>query len=265
VALMIMGIMNGVAPCADPLDPLRLHRHIEAARLAYRDRDAFLADPAHMLQSVEHLLSDAYLSGLRALIDNEKAIENLPPAGELHRDTVYLSVVDRDGNACSFINSLFESFGSGIVGGDTGVLLHNRGLGFRMEPDHPSRVGPNKRPLHTIIPAMATHGGEPSIVFGVMGGHFQPMGQSWVLSNLLQYGLDPQAAIDLPRLFPYGGWVEVEKGIPATARDLLAIKGHRIHASVRPHGGGQMIVIDRLRGVLMGASDPRKDGCALGY
>jgi gamma-glutamyltranspeptidase / glutathione hydrolase len=265
VALMLMGIMDGFPASSDPLDLLRLHRHVEAARLVYRDRDAFVADPSQSEVPVSHLLSPEYLGALRNLIDDTRALPTLPPAGKPHMDTVYLSVVDAQGNVCSFINSLYESFGSGIWDPQTGVVLHNRGLGFQLERGHPNCIAPNKRPMHTIIPAMTTKDGEPQIVFGVMGGHFQPMGQSWVLANILQYGLDPQAAIDLPRLFPALGVVNTESGIPQSTRDALAALGHRIHVPERPHGGGQAIVIDRANGVLIGGSDPRKDGCALGY
>jgi gamma-glutamyltranspeptidase/glutathione hydrolase len=266
VALMIMGIMDGFAPSSDPLDPLRLHRHVEAARLVYRDRDAFLADPAHAAVPVEHLLSASYLDGLRGLIRDDRRLEILPPAGSVAGHTVYVSVVDADGNACSFINSLFQEFGSGILAGDTGVLLQNRGLGFRLEAGHPNCIAPNKRPMHTIIPSIVTREGRAEISFGVMGAHYQPMGQSWVLANMLQYGMDPQAAIDLPRLFPYAGKLEMEAGFDAATRAALAAKGHAIKLDLEiPHGGAQAIRIDHANGVLIGGSDPRKDGCALGY
>jgi gamma-glutamyltranspeptidase/glutathione hydrolase len=265
VALMIMGILDGYPSGGDPLDPLRLHRHIEAARLVYRDRDAFLADPAHAEVPVERLLSAEYLSGLRGLINDAHALPDLPPPGSLHRDTVYISVVDADGNACSFINSLFANFGSGIVAGDTGIVLHNRGLSFSLEDGHPNCIAGNKRPMHTIIPGLATHNGEAEIVFGVMGAHYQPMGQSWVLANMLQYGMDPQEAIDMPRFFPYASEVEVERGIGPDLRAALSAKGHKIVDLEKPHGGGQAIRIDHKNGVLIGGSDPRKDGCALGY
>ncbi len=265
IALMLMGVMDGFAPSADPLDPLRMHRHVEAARLVYRDRDAFVADPVHADVPVEHLLSNAYISGLRGLISDDHALATLPAAGSLHKDTVYISVVDADGNACSFINSIFQSFGSGIVAADTGVVMHNRGFSFSMKRGHPNQVAPNKRPMHTIIPAMANKDGKPHIVFGVMGGQYQPMGQSWVLANVLHYGMDPQAALDLPRIFPFAGRVEVERGISASARAVLTAKGHELAEITLPHGGGQMIMIDHERGILVGGSDPRKDGCALGY
>lgn len=265
IALMLMGIMDGFAPSADPLDPLRLHRHVEAARLVYRDRDAFLGDSAFSDVPVERLLSEAYIAGLRGLISDDRALETLPAAGSLHKDTVYICVVDAQGNCCSFINSIFQSFGSGIVAADTGVVMHNRGFSFSMQRGHPNEVAPNKRPMHTIMPAMAFKDGKPQIVFGVMGGQYQPMGQSWVLANMLNYGMDPQAALDLPRIFPFKGQVEVERGIPAAARAALEAKGHKLREIDLPHGGGQVIRIDHERGVLVGGSDPRKDGCALGY
>ena len=144
-------------------------------------------------------------------------------------------------------------------------MLQNRGAGFVVERGHPNCIAPNKRPMHTIIPAMLTKDGEAVMPFGVMGGHFQPMGQTWFLSNLLEYGLDIQEALDLPRLFPFGGKLEVERGIPQSTIDILAGLGHQIAAVERPHGGGQAIWIDRARGVLAGGSEPRKDGMALGY
>jgi gamma-glutamyltranspeptidase/glutathione hydrolase len=267
VALQIMAIMDGFSATGytGPLDPLRVHRHIEAARLAYRDRNAFLADPAQAAVPVDHWLSDSYIAALRAGIDDEHAATALPPAGTAHKDTVYLAVVDSDGNACSFINSIFDNFGSAILAGDTGILLHNRGMGFTMEPGHPNVIAGSKRPMHTIIPAMATQNGEASIVFGVMGAHYQPMGQSFVLANMLDFGLDPQAALDAARYFPNAGAVDVERGISPSLRAALVAKGHRLTDLARPHGGGQAIRIDRANGILVAGSDPRKDGCALGY
>lgn len=270
VGLMILGMLEkyGVAPDG-PLGVTRIHRHVEAARLAYRDRDALIADPAFATVPVEHMLSKQYLSALQRLISDERAMTQLPTAGEAamppHRDTVYLCVVDRDGNACSFINSLFEGFGSGILAHDAGVMLQNRGFGFRYERGHPNCIAPSKRPMHTIIPGMLTLDGEAIMPFGVMGGHYQPMGHSWFLTNLLDYGLDIQEAIDLPRLMPFKGKLQVERGIPKSTTDKLAGLGHDIEVIDKPHGGGQAIWIDRARGVLCGGSDPRKDGLALGY
>ncbi len=270
LVLMLLGILGAFDQASnEPLDPVRLHRHLEAARLVYRDRNAFLADPAQAEVPVAHLTGAAYLDGLRTLIRDDRALLDLPPPGELayppHRDTVTLSVVDRDGNACSLINSLFQSFGSGILAEGSGVMLHNRGLGFRIRRGHPNCIAPGKRPLHTIIPGMVTRDGEAIMSFGVMGGHFQPMGQTLFLTNHFQYGLDVQQAIDLPRCFAFEDRVEVERGMPAEVIDRLARLGHAVERVVEPHGGGQAILIDRARGVLIGGSDPRKDGLALGY
>ena len=268
LVFMLLGILDGFATESDPLSPERLHRHIEAARLVYRDRDALLADPAHTEVPLERLLSPAYLRTLHDSIDPARAMD-LPRAGEaalpIHRDTTYLCVVDRDGNACSFINSLFKSFGSGILAEECGVMLQNRGAGFVVQRGHPNCIAPDKRPMHTIIPGMVTKDGEAVMPFGVMGGHFQPMGQTLFLTNLLEYGLDIQQAIDLPRVFPYGGKLEFERGVPQAVVDRLARLGHVTTEIERPHGGGQAIWIDRGRGTLVGGSDPRKDGMALGY
>ncbi len=270
LVLMLMGLLDGFAPAPEgPLGLARVHRHAEAARLVYRDRDAFLADPAEADVPVAHLTSADYLAGLRALIDPARAMAHLPAAGETelprHPDTVYLSVVDRDGNACSLINSLYQSFGSGILAAKSGVMLHNRGLGFRLQRGHPNGIAPGKRPMHTIIPGMLTRDGAAVMPFGVMGGHFQPMGQSLLLSNLFDYGLDLQEALDLARFFPQAGNLELERGIPDSLATRLAALGHLPTRIERPLGGGQAIMIDRARGVLIGASDPRKDGLALGY
>jgi gamma-glutamyltranspeptidase/glutathione hydrolase len=270
VALIILGILGGLASAADgPLGTVRAHRHIEAGRLAYRDRDAFVADPSQVDVPVKKLLSADYLAGLRALIRDDKAMPQMPLAGETllppHRDTVYLCVVDRDGNACSFINSLFEGFGSAILAERCGVMLQNRGFGFRVERGHPNCIAPRKRPMHTIIPGMVMKDGQAVMPFGVMGGHYQPMGHSWFLSNLLEYGLDIQEAIDLPRLLPLRGKLQIERGIPADVVDALTRMGHDPEVIERPHGGGQAIWIDRDRGCLVAGSEPRKDGLALGY
>jgi gamma-glutamyltranspeptidase / glutathione hydrolase len=270
VALMILGILGGMVTAPEgPLSAQRYHRHIEAARLAYRDRDAFIADPSHADVPVKKLLDPAYLAGLRELIDDARAMRALPAAGEVllppHKDTIYLCVVDRDGNACSFINSLFEGFGSAILAEKSGVMLQNRGFGFRLERGHPNCIAPRKRPMHTIIPGMVMQGGQVVMPYGVMGGHFQPMGHSLFLTNLLEFGLDIQEAIDLPRLLPLRGKVQIERGIPLEVCDRLARLGHELEMVERPHGGGQAIWIDRERGCLIAGSEPRKDGLALGY
>jgi gamma-glutamyltranspeptidase/glutathione hydrolase len=178
---------------------------------------------------------------------------------------VYLTVVDRDRMAVSLINSLYSSFGVGIATEKTGIMLHNRGACFVLELGHPNSYGPRKRPLHTIIPALALRNGRCELSFGVMGGHYQAMGHAHVISNMTDYGLDVQEAIDAPRIFFEGEMTTVEHGIQPTAIDGLKARGHDVMVRASPLGGGQAIRIDWERGVLIGASDPRKDGCAIGY
>ncbi|WP_043836465.1 gamma-glutamyltransferase family protein [Muricoccus aerilatus] len=273
LVLMLLGILDGFPDPGGPLTATRLHRHLEAARLVYRDRDAFLADPSQVEVPLAKLLSDDYLNKLRGMISDDKAMVELPPPGDVdwqkHKDTVYLTVVDKDGNACSFINSLFEGFGSGILAEGCGVMLQNRGFGFRLQEGHPNCIAPRKRPMHTIIPGMVMKDGQAIMPYGVMGGHFQPMGQSWFLTNHFQFGMDVQEALDLTRVFPSVGAnhrdVEIETGLPEALKGQLAALGHQPKLIKKPHGGGQAILIDRDRGVLIGGSDPRKDGCAMGY
>src|SRR5580658_9572854 len=264
VALMILGILEALGPVPDgPDSATRFHRHIEAARLAFRDRHAFLADPRSRETPVGRLLAPDYLAGLARLIDDERALAPLPAPGEsvlaAHRDTVTLAVVDREGNACSLINSLYQPFGSGILAERSGVIMQNRGMGFRLERGHPNCIQPNARPAHTIMPGMATRDGRPAMCFGVMGEHFQPMGQTWLLTNFLEYGMDLQEALDFPRACPNMGAVEIERGISPELRDRLSALGHTLKEIAKPLGGGQAIWVDRDRGVLVGGSDPRKD------
>ena len=270
VALMILGQLEALGPAPDgPDGATRHHRHIEAARLAYRDRDAFLADPRRRETPVSRLISPDYLAALARLIDDERSLPVLPAPGEsaltANGDTVTLSVVDRDGNACSLINSIYQTMGSGIVAERSGVLMQNRGLCFSFERGHPNSLSPNARPAHTIMPGMATRDGRPAMCFGVMGEHYQPMGQTWLLTNALEYGMDIQEALEFPRVCPYMGEVEVERRVTPVMRERLSALGHKLTEVVRPLGGGQAIGIDRDRGVLVGGSDPRKDGAALGY
>jgi gamma-glutamyltranspeptidase / glutathione hydrolase len=270
VALMILGQLEALGPAPDGPDGVtRHHRHIEAARLAYRDRDAFVADPRRRATPVSRLTAPDYLAALARLIDDERSLPALPAPGEsalmANGDTVTLSVVDRDGNACSLINSIYQTMGSGIVAERSGVLMQNRGLCFSFERDHPNSFAPNSRPAHTIMPGMATRDGRPAMCFGVMGEHYQPMGQTWLLTNALEYGMDIQEALEFPRVCPYMGEVEVERRVTRSMRERLSALGHKVNEVARPLGGGHAIAIDRGRGVLVGGSDPRKDGAALGY
>ncbi len=209
------------------------------------------------------LLSEETSQRLASLIDlnhSTDAAVSLPSS-----DTVYLSVVDKNRLSVSFINSIYWDFGSGIVTPKSGITLQNRGKGFVTQTGHPNCIGPSKRPLHTIIPAMAKKDGKIDMSFGVMGGDFQPMGHVNVVVNRYIYGMDPQAALDFPRLFPQGQTVLTESTVPAPVLAGLAAKGHRIMPANEPLGGGQAIVIDHARGLLIGGSDHRKDGFALGY
>ncbi|MBD2100567.1 gamma-glutamyltransferase [Leptolyngbya sp. FACHB-261] len=247
-----------------------LHRLIEAKKLAYADRDAFYGDLDFSQVPLTQLVSKAYAQERWRLFKPERALpEPVPPGTPSRGDTVYLCAVDSEGNAVSLINSLFDDFGSGLVAGETGVVLQNRGSMFSLEPGHPNSLAPRKRPLHTIIPAMAFRDGKPWLVFGVMGGHLQPHGQVQVLLNQLEFGMDAQQAGEAPRFFheilPGGNRVSLEPGIGATVAEQLAALGHAIGSRDRTFGGYQAIAIDSETGVLTGGSDPRKDGSAVGF
>ncbi len=266
-ALLMFNILSGFDLAGlGPTDPLRLHLQAEAGRLAYRDRDRHIADPDRASIPVDQLLSETYAADLRRHISPDRAMDRLPPArSPATSDTVYLAVVDGDGNAVSFINSLFALFGSAIADAATGVLFQNRGSGFVTDPDHPNAVGPSKRPLHTIMPGLMTRNGAAEMPFGVMGGQYQPFGHVHLVTGVLDCGLDVQGAIDAPRIFHFGGWLALEAGIPAATADALAAMGHDVCPAGAPLGGGQAVATDRESGVLTGGSDFRKDGCALGY
>jgi gamma-glutamyltranspeptidase/glutathione hydrolase len=265
-ALIMLNVLGGFdLGKLDPVGAERMHLEIEAGRLAYRDRNALIGDPKHVKVPVKELLSADYATRLRGLIDRDKAISTLPPPLMQNSDTVYLCVVDRDRNAVSMINSTYHSFGSGVVAPKSGVILQNRGSSFKLDPKHPNCIAPGKRPMHTIMPGMAVKDGRALMPFGVMGGDYQPFGHVHLLTNILDFGMDPQAALDCARVFYDSGHVEAEHGISeATVRGLQQ-RGHSVVEAPEPHGGGQAIMIDPTSGTLTAGSDPRKDGCALGY
>jgi gamma-glutamyltranspeptidase / glutathione hydrolase len=268
VALMILNILSRFKVRPDPLDVDNLHVEIEATRLAYAARDAFIADPALAAVPVEYLLSDRLADELAAKIELSHAIEDLPSfAGAEHRDTVYIAVVDEERNAVSFINSLFHTYGSGLMSPKSGVLFHNRGQGFVLTANHPNRIGPGKRPMHTIIPGMAAENGRVFMPFGVMGGQYQAMGHAHLLAKLFDHRLDLQTAIDLPRLFPLPGTniVEMEQRLLDRHGPALEARDFVVRPPNWAIGGAQAISIDWEHGTLFGGSDPRKDGCALGF
>jgi gamma-glutamyltranspeptidase / glutathione hydrolase len=267
VALMILKIIEHVGPLGhDPGSPERYHVLMEAARIAYAARDVFVADPAMADVPVAHMLSDDFARTLAKRIDRRARVADLGPIPQPQgTDTTYLTVADKDGMVVSFINSLFAGFGSGIVTRKTGVVLQNRGSGFVLTPGHRNCIAPGKRPMHTLVPAIATKDGKPWLSFGVMGGAYQPLGHVQVMSNRLDYGLDTQEAVDFPRMFFEDGKLQVEASVPDATRAALAAMGHVVSQRVDPWGGAQMIEFDHDHGTVIGASDARKDGCALGY
>ncbi|MBT5185668.1 MAG: gamma-glutamyltransferase, partial [Kordiimonadaceae bacterium] len=214
IALMLLKLMERFERAGEcPINLERIHQEIEAGRLAYHQRDAYLADPDHSSVSVEQLLSDENIDQMYKLISEGQAIKEMPDF-EMpnHKDTVYITVVDKDRNCCSFINTLFHNFGSGLMAPKSGVMLHNRGAGFTLEQGHPNVIAPNKRPLHTIIPGMVSKDGRTVMSYGVMGGSYQAFGHMQFLSRFLDYGYDIQQAQDMPRFFPdpETGSVEME-------------------------------------------------------
>ena len=251
-------------PALDPMGADRVHLEAEATRLAYDARNRLLGDPDHTAR-LDHMLSQDTADRLATLIDPRRAMAAVAPLTEaIHKDTVYITVVDRDGMAVSLIVSLFHAFGSGIATDRFGLLMQNRGAGFSLTPGHPNEMGPGKRPMHTIIPGMLREGGRVTMPFGVMGGAYQSTGHARFLTNMVDYGMDPQTAIDRPRAFADGARLNVEDGYGDDVRAALVEMGHDVRRPDTAIGGAQAI---RLRddGVLEGASDPRKDGCALGY
>ena len=242
-----------------------LHTLIEAKKLAHADLARYVADPEHMDVQPDALLDPTYLAGRAALIDPTRAADR-PDPGRLVTDseTIYLTVADRHGNMVSFINSIYGYFGSRVVVPGTGLVLQNRGAGFTLDEGHPNRIAPNKRPFHTIIPAFVTREGEPWLSFGVMGGSMQPQGHVQVLLNLVEFGMDPQEAIDAARFRHFAGTrVAIENLAPDVAADLEAL-GHELRDPRGVAFGGSQAILRLDRGWAAG-SDPRKDGMAAGH
>jgi len=248
-----------------------LHLGIEAVKLAFADRNAHVADPDHMAVTVDELLDPDGLRRLAARIDPSRAAPEVAPRLVPGSDTVYLTAADRDGNVVSFINSLYGPFGSGLVAGDTGIVLQNRGRGFSLTPGHPGELAGGKRPFHTLCPAMVLEDGRPRISFGVMGGDVQAQGHVQVVSNLIDHGLNVQEALDAPRFHALGGAdVALEDEFGPEVGERLAALGHVVQDPVVAlgrggFGGGQAIAIEPTSGVLWAGSDRRKDGGAAGY
>lgn len=244
------------------------HTLIEAMKLAFADAHAYIGDPRQVNVPIAALLSDSYTQSRFGLIQPGTALEPTPGSPQTHGDTVYLTVADGKGNMVSWIQSLYMGFGSGITAGNTGVQLQNRGANFSLEPGHPNEAAPGKRPYHTIIPGFITKDGQAWSSFGVMGGFMQPQGHLQVGINLIDFGMDPQTALDAPRF----NWLEnkqvaLETAVPDDIRHNLAQRGHELWAKGKPlhYGGGQVIVRDPASGVLIGGSEPRNDGTAVGW
>ncbi|HZY44518.1 MAG TPA: gamma-glutamyltransferase [Anaerolineae bacterium] len=263
IALMALNILEGFDLQAMGYGSVAYYHHvIEALKLAFADGFAHIADPNRVAVPIEKMLDKEYAASRRKLINPNHASRNtttgLPRGG-----TVYLTSIDKDRNACSFINSIYYGFGSGVMVPGTGIVLQNRGTLFSLDEAHPNSLAPGKRPFHTIIPAMAFKNGKLWSSFGVMGGHIQPQGHVQVMLNSIDFKLNPQRAIDAPRVVWYeGNQIDVESPIESAPLQSL---GHEIISARGRYGGGQMIVIDQDNGALLGGSDPRKDGCAIGY
>ena len=273
-ALIALNLLEGFGLNElDLLSTERWHLMIEALRLAFADARWYVADPRFSDIPVDALLSKDYASERRKLINRKRATVDPKRGTPVNSsNTVYLSVVDKFGNACSFINSNYWGFGTGIVPKGFGFTLQNRGHNFSLDPHHPNRLEPRKRPYHTIIPAMVTReDGSLYASYGVMGGFMQPQGHVQVLSTLVDHGMDPQSALDLPRFCidveEAGGRVALEEGIPADVVSALQEMGHPVYAvsgyDRSLFGRGQVILRDPETGVLSAGSDPRADGCAM--
>ncbi len=250
----------------NPLSFERYHLQAEITKVCYEFKETKLGDPNFNKINIEEILTDSFLDNLMSKIKMNEVYNSKKSYVTSNPETVYLTVVDRDLNAVSFINSICHSFGSGITTSNTGILFQNRGVNFRLEKDHPNVIEGNKRPLHTIIPGLVTNqNNETLLTFGVMGGQYQPIGQTHVLQNILDYNLSIQEAIDSPRAFALDGNLKVEKSLDNEVVDELKNTGHKIIIENNSIGGGQCIKIDRNEGTLIGGSDTRKDGMAIGY
>ena len=286
-ALMALNIAENFDLRAMGLQTADTYHHlIESMKLSYSDALRYIADPRQVLVPIEELLSKEYARRRASLINPSTALSDEGMGKvRLGQDTVYMTAVDGQGNGCSLINSLFEGFGTGLVVPGTGIILQNRGALFSLDPEHPNALAPGKRPYHTIIPGMATRGDELWLSYGLMGGFQQPQGHLQVLVNMIDFGLDPQAALNALRFRVQMGWeaavkeglsqesfmegVAVEESLPQDTFRELQRRGHNLIPvsgyERKIFGGGQVIQRDPETGVLRGGSEPRKDGCAMGW
>tara|TARA_Y100001970_G_scaffold275547_1_gene376926 strand:- start:643 stop:2229 length:1587 start_codon:yes stop_codon:yes gene_type:complete len=247
-------------------DPLRFHIQAEVTKICFEIKETIIGDPNFINIDIGYLMSDDCINNLFNKIDLTKVYNSKNSYVTSHPETVYLTVVDDDLNAVSFINSICHAFGSGICSENSGILFQNRGVNFRLEEGHPNCIDSQKRPLHTIIPGLLTNQNNETIMsFGVMGGQYQPIGQSNVLQNIYDFGMSMQEAIDAKRAFALNGKLKLENSFSKTCIENLSNLGHDIEIVEEGIGGGQGIIIDRKEGILIGGSDPRKDGLAIGY
>ena len=281
IVLLALRILAGfdVAALSQSDPALAEHLILESLKLSFADAERYIGDPHFHEVEVEGLLSEPFIASRRELIQLDKALA-APTAGSLRGDTTYFTIVDKNRNAVSFITSLSDMFGSGMVAGDTGILLHNRAAEFSLEPGHPNEVCPRKRPRHSILPAMVFQGDNLRLTLGCVGANMQPQGQVQILLNLLDRGMNLQEAIDAPRVRALGGLrISAEQTFASEFIDRLASMGHQIIPGeeapadwIQPHefarsfkGSAQAVAIDPKLGTLCGASDPRLDGVAIGY
>ena len=261
--LMTNMLKNFDIAAMDPMGAERAHVEAEVAKLAYDARNRFIADRTERL---DHMLSQDTADKLAALVDPKKAMPSAASLAEgVHKDTICLSVVDKDRLSVSLIYSCYTKFGSGIASSKYGINFQNRGMGFNLQEGHPNEAGGGKRPMHTIIPGMLRKNGKTVAPFGVMGGSYQPNGHARFLSNIQDFGMDIQEAMDAPRSFSDAGDMKVERGYSDQIRLELSDLGHQVSVPDEPIGGSQAVMIDEENGCLIGASDHRKDGAALGY
>ena len=247
-------------------DPMRFHIQAEVTKVCFEIKETILGDPQYSNLDMEYLMSSKSIDNLFKKINLDKVYNSDKLFVTSHPETVYLTIIDDDLNAVSFINSICHAFGSGICSENSGILFQNRGVNFRLEENHPNCIDSNKRPLHTIIPGLLTNKSDETVMsYGVMGGQYQPIGQTHVLQNIYDFGMNMQEAIDAPRAFALNGKLKVENSFLKTSIKNLSKLGHDIEIIKEGIGGGQGIMIDRKEGVLIGGSDPRKDGLAIGY
>jgi gamma-glutamyltranspeptidase/glutathione hydrolase len=250
----------------NPMSADRFHLQAEATKIAFEIKENLIGDPNFNDLDIDSLLEKDFISELVNKISINKSYTLKNFSITAHPETIYLTVVDNDLNTVSIINSICFPFGSGISSKKTGILLQNRGVNFRLQRGHPNSIDGHKRPLHTIIPGLVTNNNNKVILsYGVMGGQYQPVGQSHILQNIFDFNMSVQEAIDFPRAFYLNGKYEFEKSIPKDILSQLTERGHHTSYKNSTHGGGQAIFIDREKGVIIAGSDSRKDGCAIGY